>query len=127
MKYSQFQVLSRREREIMDVIYRIGPASAATVRQGLPSPPSYSSVRTLLRILVEKGHLSRISDGHRYVYRPVVSRRRAMRRALDHVVQTFFEGSTANAVATLLDMDSALSEREIERLRAMMDKAGPQE
>lgn len=97
--------LSRRERQIMEVIYSRGRATAAEVRESLPDPPSYSAVRAMLRILEEKGHLSHSSDGPRYVYRPTVPREEARESALRRVVNTFFGGSPENAVAALLDLD----------------------
>ena len=97
--------LSRRERQIMEVIYSRGRATAAEVRESLPDPPSYSAVRAMLRILEEKGHLSHSSDGPRYVYRPTGPREEARESALRRVVNTFFGGSPENAVAALLDLD----------------------
>ncbi|HSL17511.1 MAG TPA: BlaI/MecI/CopY family transcriptional regulator [Methylomirabilota bacterium] len=97
--------LSRRERQIMEVIYPRGRATAAEVRESLPDPPSYSAVRAMLRILEEKGHLSHSSDGPRYVYRPTVPREEARESALRRVVNTFFGGSPENAVAALLELD----------------------
>jgi predicted transcriptional regulator len=116
--------LSRRERQIMDVIYRKGSATAAEVREALPEPPSYSAVRALLRILEEKGHVTHAQDGPRYVYKPVVSRNAARQSALRQVVKTFFGGSTTAAVATLLDMSGGdLSDQEVEQLVEMIDRA----
>ncbi|HSN54411.1 MAG TPA: BlaI/MecI/CopY family transcriptional regulator [Candidatus Sulfomarinibacteraceae bacterium] len=97
--------LSRRERQIMEVIYARGRATAAEVRESLPDPPSYSAVRAMLRILEEKGHLSHFSDGPRYVFRPTVPREEARESALRRVVNTFFGGSPENAVAALLELD----------------------
>ena len=97
--------LSRRERQIMEVIYARGRATAAEVRESLPDPPSYSAVRAMLRILEDKGHLSHSSDGPRYVYRPTVPREEARSSALRRVVNTFFGGSPENAVAALLELD----------------------
>lgn len=97
--------LSRRERQIMEVIYARGRATAAEVRESLPDPPSYSAVRAMLRILEEKGHLSHSSDGPRYVFRPTVPREEARESALRRVVNTFFGGSPENAVAALLELD----------------------
>ena len=116
--------LSRRERQIMDVVYRLGRATAAEVRQGLPDPPSYSAVRALLRILEEKGHLRHEQDGPRYVFLPTVPRDKARRSALRQLVQTFFEGSTAQAVAALLDApDAQLSDEDLDRLAGLIDQA----
>ena len=116
--------LSRRERQIMDILYRLGSGTAAEVQQNLQEAPSYSAVRALLRILEEKGHLKHAYDGPRYVYAPVVSRPVAQKSALKQMVKTFFDGSTSNAVAALLDMSgSDLSETELNRLAKMVDQA----
>ena len=116
--------LSRRERQIMDILYRLGSATAAEVQQNLAEAPSYSAVRALLRILEEKGHLKHAYDGPRYVYAPVVSRPVAQKSALKQIVKTFFDGSTSNAVAALLDMSgSDLSESELNRLAKLVDQA----
>ncbi len=118
----QTDILSRRERQIMDVIYARGQATAAEVVEALPDPPSYSAVRALLRILEEKGHLRHQHDGPRYVYLPVVPRDRARRSALRSLVRTFFDGSAAQAAAALIDQ-SKLSNAEFERLRELIEKA----
>ena len=116
--------LSRRERQIMDVIYQRGEASVADVLGGLPEPPSYSAVRALLRILEEKGYLEHRKVGPRYVYSPTLARTTAARSALRRVLQTFFEGSTEKAVAALLDIsDTSLSEEEIDRLTRLIEQA----
>src|SRR5215207_1353437 len=94
--------LSRRERQIMDVVYRRGAASAAEVLADLPDPPGYSAVRTLLRILEDKGHLRHRDEGGKYVYTPTRPREQAGRSALRRVLSTFFQNSTADAVAALL-------------------------
>src|ERR671925_464450 len=96
------EALSRRERQIMDIIYARGQATAAEVTAALPDPPSYSAVRALLRILEQKGHLRHEQDGPRYVFLPTVPRDRARRSAMRHLVRTFFDGSTEDAVAALL-------------------------
>ena len=95
--------LSRRERQIMDVLYQRQQAAVAEIRDALPDAPSYSAVRALLRILEEKGHVQHEAKDLRYVYFPTAPRKRAGQRALRHVVETFFDGSAAQAVATLLD------------------------
>jgi predicted transcriptional regulator len=118
----QTDPLSRRERQIMDVIYTRGQATAAEVVDALPDPPSYSAVRALLRILEEKGHLRHQQDGPRYVYLPVVPRERARRSALRNLVRTFFDGSVAQAAAALIDQ-SKLSNAEFDRLRELIEKA----
>lgn len=116
--------LSRRERQIVDALFRLGRASAAEVRAQIPDPPSYSAVRALLRILEDKGHVRHEQDGPRYVYMPTVARDSAKRSALRHLVQTFFEGSTSQAMSALLDTSaSKISDAELERLRQMLDEA----
>lgn len=119
-----FQTLSRRERQIMDVVYQQGRVTAAEVREALPEAPGYSAVRALLRILEDKGHLTHTEDGKRYVYLPTQSRPLAARSALQQIVQTFFGGSVEHAVATLLSSsDTKLSEDELARLAALIDQA----
>lgn len=114
--------LSRRERQIMDVIYRRGRATAAEVLEDIADPPSYSAVRALLRLLEEKGHVVHEQDGPRYVYLPTVNRERARQSALTHVVRTFFDGSATDAVAALLDNDT-VDHAELDRLAALIDQA----
>jgi len=122
MAPSQEQELSRRERQIMDVIYAAGTATAAEVGEALPDKLSNSTVRTLLRILVGKGHLKQKLDGQRYVYRPKRSRRKAAQGALKRVIQTFFEGSVEQAVKGLLQSpDVELTEDQLDRLRQMIE------
>ncbi len=117
-------VLSRRERQIMDIIYQRGRATAAEVMENLPDPPSYSAVRALLRVLEVKGHVRHQQDGPRYVFFPTVSRDRARQSALKQVVGTFFEDSTEQAVATLLDMSAKeMSDVELERLAELIEQA----
>ena len=119
-----FAQLSRRERQIMDAIYTRGRATAAEVLEGLPDPPSYSAVRAMLRILEEKGALRHEYDGPRYVYIPTVPRESAQKSALRHLVSTFFGGSTAQAVAALLDdKDAKLSKQDIDRLAELIEDA----
>lgn len=116
--------LSRRERQIMDVIYRLGRATAAEVHDALPDRPSYSTIRALLRVLETKGHLRHVEDGPRYVYSPTVPRERARESALRQVVTTFFDGSTEAAVAALLDISAArLSDTELNRLAGLIAQA----
>ncbi|MEP6506927.1 MAG: BlaI/MecI/CopY family transcriptional regulator [Gemmatimonadales bacterium] len=116
--------LSRRERQIMDILYRLGSATAAEVQQHLPEAPGYSAVRALLRILEDKGHLKHAYDGPRYVYAPIVSRPIAQKSALKQMVRTFFDGSTSQAVAALLDMSAKdLSESELDRLAKLVEQA----
>jgi len=116
--------LSRRERQIMDVLHAKGQASAADVLAALPDAPGYSAVRTLLRILEEKGHLKHHRDGARYVYAPRGSARTARRSALDRVVSTFFQGSVAQTMAALLETaDTELSDTELTELQQIIQKA----
>jgi predicted transcriptional regulator len=116
--------LSRREREIMDVIYRAGRATAAEVLDQISDPPSYSAVRALLRVLEEKGHLRHEEDGPRYVFLPIVPVERARQSALKQILHTFFDGSTEQAVAALLDLSSTrLSEAELDRLSRLIADA----
>src|SRR5262245_19674956 len=115
--------LSRRERQIMDVIYARQEATAAEVLGDLPDPPSYSAVRALLRVLEDKGHLRHEEDGPRYVFVPTVPRERARQSALRQVLHTFFDGSTEQAVAALLDMRAKLSDAELDRLSRLIADA----
>ena len=116
--------LSRRERQIMEIAYRLGSATSAEVLETLPDPPSYSAVRAMLRILEEKGHLTHREDGPRYVYSPVVPRTAARQSALRSLVKTFFDGSATQAVAALLDMsESRLSGDEADQLARLIEKA----
>jgi predicted transcriptional regulator len=116
--------LSRRERQIMDILYERRQATAAEVLESLPDPPSYSSVRALLRILEEKGDVRHEQEGARYVFMPSVPRSRARQSALRHLVRTFFDGSTQQAMAALLDNRSVrLSEDELDRLAALIERA----
>ncbi len=116
--------LSRRERQIMDVIYELGQATVAEVRSRLPDPPSYSAVRAVIRVLEQKGHLKHRQDGPRYVYLAKVPRTKASKSALQRVLQTFFDGSTEAAVAALLDLKSAdLSPDDLDRLAELIDQA----
>jgi predicted transcriptional regulator len=116
--------LSRRERQIMDVIYRLGRATAAEVRAQLPDPPGYSAVRALLRVLEEKGHLRHEADGPRYVFLPTISRERARRSALRQLLATFYDDSPEQVVATLLDVSAArLTDAEFDRLAELIDEA----
>ncbi|HEU0016320.1 MAG TPA: BlaI/MecI/CopY family transcriptional regulator [Longimicrobium sp.] len=116
--------LGRRERQIMDAVYRLGRATAAEVQAELPDPPSYSSVRGMLRLLEEKGHLRHEQDGPRYVYLPTARADEVRTSALRHLVHTFFNNSAGSAVAALLDMvDQPLSPAEHARLKALLDQA----
>ncbi|MDH4220304.1 MAG: BlaI/MecI/CopY family transcriptional regulator [Candidatus Aminicenantes bacterium] len=116
--------LSRREREIMDIIYKMGRASVAQVLERIPDPPGYSAVRALLRVLEEKRHLRHIQEGPRYIYFPTLSREEARQNALKHVMQTFFDNSTEDAVAALLNIsEGKLSETDYKRLSELIKKA----
>ncbi|MFN8003644.1 MAG: BlaI/MecI/CopY family transcriptional regulator [Acidobacteriota bacterium] len=116
--------LSRRERQIMDIVYQRGQATAAEVMEQLPDPPSYSAVRAMLRLLEEKGYLRHEQDGPRYLFKPTLAREKARKSALKQMLQTFFDGSTEQAVAALLDMSrSKLSEDELERLSQLIEDA----
>jgi BlaI family penicillinase repressor len=127
MPESGDQHVSRRERQIMDILYARGQASAAEVRQALPDPPSKTAVRTLLRILEEKGHLTHKQSGQTYDYRPSRPRSRAGRSALRRVLQTFFEGSLEKAVAAHLgDSATDLSSDELTRLAQLIHQARKQ-
>jgi predicted transcriptional regulator len=114
--------LGRRERQIMDAVYRHGRASVAEVRADLEDPPTYSAVRGMLRFLEDKGLLRHEQDGVRYVYIPTVAPSKARRSALRHLVRTFFGGSAQQAVAALLE-DTRLSDDELDRLERLVEKA----
>lgn len=116
--------LSRRERQIIDILYRRGRATAAEVMADLPGAPSYSTVRTQLRVLEEKGHVRHEDDGQRYVYSPAVPRGTVRRSALKHLVETFFDGSVEQTVAALLGTDATrLSDNELQRIAELIEKA----
>lgn len=116
--------LSRRERQILDALYAAGRATAAEIQHAIPDPPSYSAVRTLLRILEDKGHVKHEQEGARYVYLPTVEHQNAQRSALQHLLNTFFGGSATQAMAALLDEDSLeLPKKDVERLKALIERA----
>jgi predicted transcriptional regulator len=116
--------LSRREREIMDVLHREGRATVADVRAALARPPSYSAVRALLRILEDKGHVRHESDGPRYVYLPTMAREQAKRSALHHLLHTFFQGSESQVMGALLNLSpKGLDEGEMRRIKQLIDDA----
>ena len=120
------QQLSRRERQIMDAIYRLGQATAQEVMGNIPEPPSYSAVRALLAILTEKGSLKHVREGRKYIYKPTVSPDRAKRSALNRVLSTFFENSPEKLVASLLHPpEGRLSSAEIARIQTLLDEASP--
>jgi predicted transcriptional regulator len=123
-KSSTHTTLTRRERQIMDVLYRRTRATAAEVMSELPGEPNYSTVRTQLRVLEDKGHVRHEEEGGRYVYAPAVPRHAARKSALKHLVETFFDGSAEQVVAAVLGGEaSRLSDEELDRVSAMIDKA----
>ena len=116
--------LSRRERQVMDIIHELGGATAVQIRDRMSDPPTDSAVRSVLRILVRKGHLAKEYDGPRFVYSPLIPARAARQSAMRHVLKTFFGGSVEGAVATLIALeDGALDPEERERIMAMIDRA----
>ncbi len=124
MKRPPHHELSRRERQIIDILYAQGRATAAEVQAALPDPPSYSAVRALLRILEDKGHIRHEQDGPRYVYLPTVARDSAKRSAMRHMLRTFFDGSAELAISALLDDSSTrLSDAELDRLARLIEQA----
>jgi BlaI family transcriptional regulator, penicillinase repressor len=123
MKTTQLK-LTRREREIMDILYRRGRATAGEVMQDLTGEPSYSTVRAQLRVLNDKGHVRYEEQGLRYVYLPIVPRHEVRQAALKHIVETFFEGSTQKVVAALLGSEgSRVSREELDRIAELVEKA----
>jgi BlaI family transcriptional regulator, penicillinase repressor len=121
-------VLSRRERQIMDIVYQLGRATAADLIKALPGEPSDSTVRTQLRVLEAKGHVRHEDEGGKYVYFPVVPRRVVRKSALKHVMDTFFDGSAEKVVAALLGADGGrLSEAELDRIAEIVAKAKSEE
>jgi BlaI family penicillinase repressor len=116
--------LSRRERQIMEILYQRGKVSAADVREAMPDAPSYSAVRAMLRILEEKGHVKHQAEGLKYVYVPTVARDKAKRTAVKHLMETFFNGSPEHVVAALLDVSSTkLTGDELDRMSQLIDRA----
>lgn len=119
--------LSRRERQIMNILFRRGEASVVEIAEELPDPPSETAIRTFLKILENKGHVRRQREGRRHVYRPAKSRKRAARAALTDVLRTFFDGSLGEAVAVhLADPATSLDDAELERLRTLVRNADKQ-
>ena len=111
--------LSRRERQIMDAVYALGEATVADVVKQMDDPPSYDSVRVTLGFMVKKGHLSHTLDGRRYVFKPTVSREKALERAVGNLSRTFFQGSTKQAILALLDRSSrTLTDKDLDELAA---------
>ena len=124
MKKTPHQTLSRRERQIMDILYRQGRATAAEIHQSLADRPSYSAVRAKLRVLEEKGHIRHEEQALRYVYLPLVSRDRAKQSALRHLLETFFDNSAEQAITALLDLKTSSLERDkLDRLSELIEKA----
>lgn len=116
--------LSRRERQIMDILYRQGKATASEVQVALPDAPGYSAVRAMLRVLEEKGHIRHRAEDLRYVYFPAVSRDKAKRSAVKHLLDTFFQDSPEQIVAALLDVSATrLSPEELDRMAALIESA----
>ncbi|HEX3673723.1 MAG TPA: BlaI/MecI/CopY family transcriptional regulator [Rhizomicrobium sp.] len=115
---------SRREREIMDALYKLGPASAAQILKLIPDPPTYTAIRTHLSILEKKGHVRHASDGTRYIYEPLVAREQMGRRAIDSLLKTFFDNSVERAVTALLTRkDAEMSKADLDRLSQLIEKA----
>jgi predicted transcriptional regulator len=121
------QKLSRRERQIMDVLYERGRATAAEILAALPDPPSYSAVRALIKVLEDKGHVKHQEDGPRYVFTPSVPRSKARRNAVKHLLQTFFDDSAGEAVASLLGLSAAkLKPEELDKIEQLIARARKQ-
>jgi predicted transcriptional regulator len=118
--------LTKRERQIMDALYRLGRATAAEIMEQVPGAPSYSTIRTQLRVLEEKGHVRHEDQGLRYVYLPTVPRHAARKTAVRHLVDTFFDGSTANLLATLLGDTARLTDDELARIAELVRSAKEQ-
>jgi predicted transcriptional regulator len=118
------EALSRRERQILDILYGRGRATAAEIQAALPDPPSYSATRALLRVLEQKGHVRHQAEGPRYVFLPKVPRGKARLAAIRHLLATFFDGSAADAAAALVDGTAArLTPEELDRLEALIARA----
>lgn len=116
--------LSKREREMMEILHRLGPSSAKDIQGAMKDPPSYSAVRSTLRILEDKGHLTHRSEGQTYIYRPKADPKRARKSAIQHVMTTFFGGSAEQLVATLLDASSSqLSRDELDKIAELVEAA----
>ena len=116
--------LSRRERQIMDILYQRGKSSASEVLEAMPDPPGYSAVRAMLRVLEEKGHVKHQAEGLKYVYVPTVARDKAKRSAVKHLLDTFFKDAPEQVVAALLDVSSTrLTRAELDRMAEMIEKA----
>jgi BlaI family transcriptional regulator, penicillinase repressor len=128
MAQSPLSALSRRERQIMEIVYSRGRATAGEIHREMPDRPSYSTVRTLLRVLEEKKCLAHESDGPRYVYFPCISTEKAKRSAIEQLLRTFFDNSALSAMAALLDMSSSkMPESELKRLSQLIQQAKDKE
>ncbi len=128
MTENTFSALSRRERQIMDILYRNGKGSVAEVQDEIDDKISYSTVRALLRILEEKGYLVHDEKGRKYIYKPVISKKKAVKNAIDRLLKTFFNNSVEEAITALLEFDQQnLTESDFERLYKMIEKAQKEE
>ena len=125
MTRDTYEQLSRRERQIMDVVFRLGRASVGEVREQLPDPPSYSAVRATMGILERKGHLTHEREGTKFVYSAVASQKRVRRRAMGKLLDTFFDGSPEKALAALLSRERP-DDEQLERMRKLIDEAREQ-
>lgn len=119
--------LSRRERQLLEVIYRLDKSTAAEIMENLPDAPTYTTVRGLLRVLESKGHVRHEKDGARYVYSATMTKQRAAKSVLRHVLSTFFDGSPSQAMAALLGSERAVSEDELDRLADLVKQARKKE
>ncbi len=115
--------LSRRERQIMDILYEHGSSTAAEVLDRMADPPSYSAVRAALRVLGDKGHITHTREGHHYLFRPVVTRARAGKTATRRLLDTFFNGSAEQAVAALIEDADGADQEELDKIAALIDRA----
>lgn len=123
MAQNGYHKLSRRERQIMDILYQRSRATAAELETLMPDPPTNAAVRAKLRVLEEKGFITHVEEGPRFIYRPLLRREQARRTVLQHVVQTFFSGSVSQAVAALLQLrDGDLTEEEFDRLAEIIER-----
>lgn len=123
-KKSGNDAFSRREREIMDALYKLGKASAADIRDEIADPPTYTAIRTLLTILEKKGHVRHTTDGQRYIYQPAVTREKMSKRAVDSLLQTFFDNSVERAVTALLTREDAnIPRKDLDRIAKLIEKA----
>ncbi len=124
MSDNHLKGLSRRERQIMDFLYENERASVAEVMAGIADPPSYSAVRAMLRTLEQKGRITHVEDGRAFIYQPTIKKDAARKGALSHLLKTFFDGSTEQAVAALIDLKgNRLTKDELDRVARLIDKA----